>query len=172
MADGSRLQSRARPVTVLDRAAFGLATLWPLGLTPKAPGTAGALLGALAAPLVFLPLPNLGRLALLAVLFVLGGLAASRVERLLGRKDPGSVIVDELLGQWVTYLPFAQLEFWQVLVGFSLFRLFDIAKPWPVCWSEGCLPHGFGIMIDDAVAGLYAMLCLWLVILIESRIFI
>ncbi len=173
MADGAKLQTetRARPATILDRAAFSLATLWPLGLAPKAPGTAGALFAALAAPLVFMPLPDVGRLALLAAIFVLGGLAATRVERVTGRKDPGSVVVDELLGQWVTYLPFAQLEFWQILVGFSLFRLFDIAKPWPVCWSESCLPEGFGIMIDDAVAGLYAAGCLWLVVAIEARLF-
>ncbi|WP_034627893.1 phosphatidylglycerophosphatase A [Desulfocurvibacter africanus] len=172
MADSSKLQARVLPMTMLDKAAYALATLWPLGHAPKAPGTAGALFAALLAPWLFMPLPTWGRLAVLAMVFVLGGLAATRVERVTGRKDPGCVIVDELLGQWVTYLPFAQLEFWQLLVGFSLFRLFDITKPWPVCRSETCMPDGFGIMIDDAVAALYAAACLWLVVSLEAWLFI
>lgn len=172
MADGSKLQARVLPTTMLDRAAYALATLWPLGHAPKAPGTAGALFATLAAPWLFMPMPTWGRLAVLVGIFALGGLAATRVERVTGRKDPGCVIVDELLGQWVTYLPFAQLEFWQLLVGFSLFRLFDITKPWPVCRSEDCLPDGFGIMIDDAVAALYAAACLWLVISLEAWLFV
>jgi len=160
-----------KPATILDRMAYALATLWPLGLTPKAPGTAGALLAALTAPFLFLPLPIWARLALLAGIFVLGGLAATRVERVTKCSDPGCVIVDELLGQWATFLPFAALDFWQVLVGFALFRLFDITKPWPVCRSEECLPEGFGVMVDDAVAAMYAALCLWLVMAVQTLLF-
>jgi phosphatidylglycerophosphatase A len=119
------------------------------------------------APWLFLPLPLAGRLALLAAVFVLGGLAATRAEAHFGRCDPGAVIIDEVVGQWVTLLPFAYSPEpaapTVLALAFGLFRLFDIWKPWPVRWCETCLPQGFGIMIDDVAAGLYAMIGLMLV---------
>ena len=75
------------------------------GLSPKAPGTAGSALAALLAPLLFLPLPLWGRLLFLAVIVVTGGLAATRAEILLGRTDPGEVVIDELVGVWIALLP-------------------------------------------------------------------
>ena len=68
------------------------------GLSPRAPGTAGSALAALLAPLIFLPLPLWGRLLFLTVIVVTGGLAATRAEILLGRTDPGEVVIDELAG--------------------------------------------------------------------------
>jgi len=117
----------------------------------------------LLAPVLFLPLSPQGRVLAAAGLFVLGGLAAGRAEKALGRKDPGCVVIDEVLGQWLTFLPFIELPLWQLALGFGLFRLFDIAKPWPVRRSENWLPGGFGIMIDDVVAGAYACAVLALV---------
>jgi phosphatidylglycerophosphatase A len=108
------------------------------------------------APWLFLPLPLAGRLALLAAVFVLGGLAATRAEAHFGRCDPGAVIIDEVVGMWVTLLPFAGVGLPSLAAGFLLFRLFDIWKPWPVRWCETCLPQGFGIMIDDVAAGIYS----------------
>ena len=96
---------------------------------------------------------------LLALIFVLGGLAATRAEHLLERKDPGEVVIDELVGVWLVLLPFESPSFWLVLAAFAFFRLFDICKPWPVKASENWLPAGFGIMIDDVVAGVWALLC-------------
>ena len=75
------------------------------GLSPRAPGTAGSALAALLAPLIFLPLPLWGRLLFLAVIVVTGGLAATRAEILLGRTDPGEVVIDELAGVWIALLP-------------------------------------------------------------------
>ncbi len=98
---------------------------------------------------------------LLALIFFIGGWCATQAERVMGRKDPGQIVIDELLGQWITFLPFTGLTLWQLAAGFALFRLFDIAKPWPVRASEKWLPAGYGIMIDDVLAGLYAMGCLW-----------
>jgi Phosphatidylglycerophosphatase A and related proteins len=66
-----------------------------------------------------------------------------------------------VLGQWITYAPFAVLSWRGLLAGFVLFRIFDMLKPWPVNASENWLPGGYGIMIDDAVAAVYAALCLW-----------
>jgi len=132
------------------------------GLSPKAPGTAGSALAALLAPLIFLPLPLWGRLLFLAVIFVTGGLAATRAEILLGRTDPGEVVIDELAGVWIALLPLGAGQWsWPGLVwAFALFRLFDIWKPWPVHASESWLPAGWGIMLDDILAGLMAMCCM------------
>ena len=129
---------------------------------PKAPGTAGSALAALLAPLLFLPLPLWGRLLFLAVIVVTGGLAATRAEILLGRTDPGEVVIDELVGVWIALLPLGAGQWsWPGLVwAFALFRLFDIWKPWPVHASENWLPAGWGIMLDDILAGLMAMCCM------------
>ena len=146
--------------------------LGPAGLSPKAPGTAGSFLAAVLAPFLFLPLALPGRLTLLAVLFVVGALAASRAEILLNRQDPGCVVIDELVGQWIAMLAlgsFSDASTWRdalfLLVPFLFFRLFDIRKPWPVHASESWLPAGWGIMIDDVLAGLWALLCVSLIML-------
>jgi phosphatidylglycerophosphatase A len=100
---------------------------------------------------------------LLLVLVLLGpGIwAATRTARLVGKKDPGLVVVDEVLGQWVT-LAGARVLNWKTLVaGFLLFRLFDIWKPWPVRTLER-LPEGVGIVADDLAAGLYGALILYI----------
>lgn len=136
------------------------------GKSPVAPGTCGSLVAIVLAPLLFMPLPLAGRLLLLAFVLVTGIIAAGRAETLLGREDPSEVVIDEVLGQWLTCLPFAALAWWEYAAAFVLFRIFDILKPWPVRRLER-LGGGLGIMIDDAAAGLYAMLCLallhWLV---------
>jgi phosphatidylglycerophosphatase A len=134
--------------------------VWPAGLCPRGPGTCGALVATLLAPWAFMPLPWWGRVLALAGLFVLGAWAAGRAEVLLGRKDPGQVVVDEVLGQWLTFLPFAALTPLGYLTGLALFRAFDIIKPFPVRRSETWLPGGWGVMLDDAVAGALSMAAL------------
>lgn len=148
--------------SVFDRLILAFCRVEPAGLSPRAPGTFGSLAAIIMAPFVFMPWSLPVRLVILAALFLVGGLAASRAEVLLGQKDPGSVVVDEVLGQWITLLPFASLAWWEFALAFGLFRLFDIAKPWPVKASEEWLPGGFGIMIDDVFAGSYAMLIMLL----------
>lgn len=130
------------------------------GLSPKAPGTVGSALACLIAPICFIPLNLPERCGLLIAIFCIGGLAATRAEQLLGQKDPGQVVIDELLGVWLVLLPLTTPVFWDYVFAFVLFRIFDIAKPWPVKSSENWLPAGWGIMIDDAVAGCWALLCL------------
>jgi phosphatidylglycerophosphatase A len=150
------------PLSPSDAWWLDVATVGPLGNLPKAPGTWCSLAAALFAPLLFFPLPLVLRLVVLAVLFYLGGRAAGRAEEILGEKDPGRVVVDELLGQWLTLLPFYQLGLTDLMVGFALFRVFDIFKPPPIRASENWLPGGYGVMIDDCLAGVYAMAGLWL----------
>lgn len=84
---------RVRDACILAFCRLGVA-----GLAPKAPGTWGTALACLLAPFLFLPLDMGGRALVLLLLFVLGALAATRAEKLLGRKDPGEVVIDELVG--------------------------------------------------------------------------
>lgn len=148
--------------TFTDRLVLAFCRVEPAGLSPKAPGTMGSLAAALLAPLLFMPLSMPFRCLLLVLLFIAGGVAATRAEKLLRQKDPGSVVIDEVMGQWISLLPFATLAWWEFAIAFVLFRIFDIAKPWPVRASENWLPDGFGIMLDDFFAGLYALLALYL----------
>lgn len=143
-----------------DHAALHFCRLGGAGLAPSAPGTWGTAVAVLLAPILFFPLPLMGRIFVLVGLFILGGLAASRAELLLGRSDPGEVVIDELLGLWLVLLPFYEPTLPLLVAAFLLFRFFDILKPWPVSASELWLPGGFGVMIDDVVAGALAMLCL------------
>lgn len=149
-------------MTLIDRIATSFASLGPVGRLP-ASGTWGSAAAALAAPLLFMPAPQPMRAFILLLVFVGGGLACDIVERNTGRKDPGLCVIDEVLGQWAVYLPFAALTPWQMFWGFVLFRIFDIAKPAPVRASECWLPGGFGVMLDDLLAGLYAAVALWVV---------
>lgn len=149
-----------RPESLASRLAAQLATLGPAGRMPKAPGTWGSLAAAVAAPFLFLPLPLWARVAVLIALFPLGAWCAGQTERCLCCKDPSCVVVDELWGQWIALLPLTAAEPLWIVPAFLLFRLFDIAKPWPVRASEGWLPGGWGIMIDDGFAGIYALIVL------------
>jgi phosphatidylglycerophosphatase A len=141
----------------IDAGARLVATGLGSGYSPFAPGTAGSLVGLA----LFLPLAGLAwpvQLAAVVAVTLVGAAAAGRVARLLGRKDPGLVVVDEVAGQWITFLalPFTPVT---VLAGFLLFRVMDIVKPWPARDLER-LPGGVGIMADDVAAGIYAHLLL------------
>jgi phosphatidylglycerophosphatase A len=118
------------------------------------------------APFAFLPLSPGYRFLVLGIVFIIGALAAARTEKIMEEKDPGCVVIDELLGLWVCYLFFPPLSPLLLAIGFVLFRIFDIQKPWPVRASETWLPGGWSVMIDDVIAGIYAGFCLWLVTLV------
>lgn len=137
-----------------------LATGFGSGLVPIAPGTFGSLAAVLPWLLLReLPLPWLGA-AILAG-FVLGIVASAWAVRRLGRDDPGCVVVDEWVGLWIALS--AAPPAWPWLVaGFVLFRVFDIAKPWPVGWLEKRFVGGLGVMLDDVAAGGMAALVLLL----------
>lgn len=154
--DGSERCTPQSPPRGLDRLALEVARVWYAGRSPVAPGTVGAAVAALLAPWLFLPLPLGWRVVVLLVVFCGGAWAAGRAARVLGRCDPGSVVIDEVAGQWMTMLPFATLSPLGVLAAFVLFRVFDILKPGPVGASESWLEGGPGIMIDDVVAGICA----------------
>jgi len=141
----------------IDAGAKLVATGLGSGYSPIAPGTAGSIVGLL----LFLPLAGLAwpvQLAATAVLTLVGVFAAGRVARVVERKDPGLVVVDEVAGQWITFLALPVTPV-TALAGFLLFRVMDIVKPWPARDLER-LPGGLGIMADDVAAGIYAQLLL------------
>ncbi|MFZ0334362.1 MAG: phosphatidylglycerophosphatase A [Candidatus Acidiferrales bacterium] len=159
---------------------FFLATAGGAGYLPAAPGTWGSLVGVLlywASSRIFLGhvgidlrwreahhvLPFSPWTILLAVLIALIGVAVSaRVARFVSRKDPQFVVIDEVSGQFLTYLvALAPLNWKYLLLGFILFRGFDTWKPFPARQAES-LPGGWGIMADDWMAGIYAAIGLWI----------
>lgn len=158
----SNLEPATPPITVRRTPwAWTIATFFGAGLGKPGPGTWGSaaaiLLWAAFARFAH-PTENALLITLLAgvaVSIALGVPAATIAARESGRHDPGFVVIDEVAGQWVTLLgsPFD----WRVgLLAFFLFRLFDIAKPFPVRRLER-LPEGWGIVFDDVAAGLYAL---------------
>ena len=139
------------------RPALLVATGLGAGYAPWIPGTFGSLVGLVVAWTLALggaPVTVAG----LALLTALGVWAAGRAEVELGRHDPGEVVIDEVAGQILT-LAFLPLTPRVVVLGFVLFRILDILKPFPARRMES-LPGGSGIMADDLVAGLYANLLL------------
>ncbi|MBI2492143.1 MAG: phosphatidylglycerophosphatase A [Candidatus Rokubacteria bacterium] len=117
-----------------------------------APGTAGSAVTVLALWLV--PFSRPGLVAFLAAVTVAGLWAAHRAERVLGGKDPGAIVIDEVAGMTVAML-WAPFSLPALLAGFVLFRVFDIVKPWPARAAQR-LHGGLGVMVDDLIAGLYA----------------
>ena len=130
--------------------AFGFGS----GLSPLAPGTVGSLPGvALAWATSGLPLPL--RLAILAVLVVAGVWICGESARRTGVHDHPGIVWDEIAGMYLTLLV-APPGIYAWALGFGLFRLFDIWKPWPIRDLDHRLKGGAGIMLDDLVAALYA----------------
>ena len=152
-------------MNLIDRIATNFASVGPFGKLPVS-GTWGSAVAAVAAPLLFMPAPFAVRLLILALIFIGGGLACDIVERNLCRKDPGLCVIDEVLGQWITYLFFTTLTPFEYFLGFVLFRVFDILKPPPVRASENWMDGGFGVMLDDALAGIYSAAALGVLVAI------
>ena len=134
--------------------AFGFGS----GLAPRAPGTVGTLV---AIP-IFWVIQDLSwplYVSWLLVTFVLGVVWCGRSSRALGVHDHGGIVWDEMVGYWLTMF-FAPAGWQWMLLGFILFRFFDILKPWPIGAVDRRVHGGFGIMIDDVLAGVYAWISL------------
>mgnify|MGYP005752391613 CR=1 FL=1 len=138
-----------------------LAAGFGAGFSPWAPGTVGSIAALLPWWFLMRDLPPLLYLGVVALGFAVGTWAAHWVIRETRIEDPGLVVWDEYIGVWIALLAAPAGWPW-MLAGLVLFRLFDIAKPWPVSWADRKLHGGFGAMLDDALAGLYALLSLQL----------
>ena len=119
-----------------------------------APGTVGSALTVLLLWIVPFSRPSL--VVFLVAVTVAGTWAAHRAERAIGAKDPGLIVIDEVAGMTLSVAPFV-LTPAVLAVGFVLFRLFDVTKPFPARASQR-ITGGIGVMVDDLIAGLYALL--------------
>jgi phosphatidylglycerophosphatase A len=155
------------PLGISDRISLVIATGLGSGYSPVAPGTCGSFLGILLILLLSrLEVSGGPRLVLFLVVVscisAAGIWAASRAAKLFQRRDPPQVVIDEIVGQLLTFgLIFRHPRFLLLLIGFLLFRFFDIVKPFPIRRLEKA-PLGFGIVLDDLAAGFYASLALLL----------
>ena len=135
------------------------------GYLPIASGTWGSL-GAL--PFAWLIMDRFGPLGLAlaaAAAFLAGIWASVVILRRSGRKDPSCIVIDEVAGQWIALLPVLPLDPVLYAIGFVLFRIFDVVKPWPANWCDQRMPGAWGVMLDDIVAGVYAAIALHLIAL-------
>ncbi|UOG91701.1 MAG: phosphatidylglycerophosphatase A [Candidatus Thiothrix sulfatifontis] len=141
--------------------AFGFGS----GLSPFAPGTAGTL-AAIPLYVLLVQLPLWGYVAVLLVMALVGIWICGESSRRLGVHDHGGIVWDEFAGYLLTMLAAPAGWVW-IVVGFCLFRLFDIWKPWPIRLVDRDVPGGFGIMFDDILAGIYA----WIALQVLARLF-
>lgn len=137
-----------------------LATWGGSGYSPFASGTVGTLA---AIPfylwLARLPLPFY--LLTLVAFFFLSCWISGRAEIIFQEKDSGKIVIDEVVGYLVT-MTAIPVDWRYIVAGFFLFRLFDIVKPPPANWFDSKLKNGYGVVLDDVAAGVYAWLCLFI----------
>ena len=135
-----------------------IATGFYSGYLPKAPGTWGSLVGLF----IFFLLHTLSLpiyLAVVAGLFLVGTFTAGEAEKIMDHKDPGLVVIDEIVGMLITMIAVGATPL-NMALGFILFRIFDIAKPFPVGFIDQRFHGGLGIMLDDVMAGIYSLVIL------------
>lgn len=154
-------ESQAKPDWhfLLSHPAHALALDFGVGLLPQAPGTFGTLL---AFPLYWLLEPRLGAyafLALIGLLFLLGIWACGRAGRAIGIPDHGGIVWDETVAFLLVLFFTPKSLLWQGFA-FLLFRLFDVVKPPPIGYLDATMKNGLGVMLDDLIAALYALICL------------
>jgi phosphatidylglycerophosphatase A len=134
------------------------------GLAPMAQGTFGSLAAIL--PWLLLRQYSLPlNLVVIVIGFAVGVWACEIAGRALRVDDHRSLVWDEFIGQWIALLPALLAPWWTVVLGFALFRLFDVWKPWPIRYLDRHLKGGLGVMADDVVAGVFAAAVLKLVLL-------
>ena len=137
--------------------AFGFGS----GLAPLAPGTFGTLM-AIPLYLMMLNLTLPIYLLLVAIVCIMGIWICDKSSKMLGVHDHSGIVWDEFAGFFITMIAAPAGWIW-IISGFALFRLFDIWKPWPISWLDKKVGGGLGIMVDDIVAGIYALICLQLI---------
>ncbi|HEV2678542.1 MAG TPA: phosphatidylglycerophosphatase A [Aliidongia sp.] len=139
-----------------------LATWFGAGLAPKAPGTWGSVAALPFAWAIQYWGGSAGLVLAASLLFVAGWIASDRLVSATGIQDPQIIVVDEVVGQWLT-LACGPLSIPAYLVGLLLFRAADITKPFPASWADRSVDGGLGVMLDDVLAAVYSGLGLWLI---------
>jgi len=149
------------PLSTLKHPVHFLALGCGSGCAPKLPGTAGTLVGVL----LYLPLQTLYwpiYVGIVLILFLVGIWLCGKTAKDLGVHDHPAIVWDEIVGYLVAMVLVPSGWQW-LLAGFVLFRLFDIWKPWPIHLIDKRVGGGFGIMLDDVIAGVYALLILQII---------
>lgn len=143
--------------------ALVLGTWFGAGLLPVMPGTWGSFV-ALPCAWAIRSLWGVAGLAIAALfIFAVGCWAAGTIVKTSGVKDPGAMVIDEVAAQWLVLLP-APLNPLAFVAAFLLFRIFDIWKPWPVGLADRRVTGGLGIMLDDLLAAVYAVLAFFVLL--------
>lgn len=156
--------------TVMTHPVYCLAFGLGVGLSPVAPGTLGSLLGLWIAYLLAQFSTSI-YIATAVVLTVLGVFVADITAKRMGEQDPGGIVIDEIVAViWV--FAFFKMTWATLILGFGLFRLFDILKPWPIGYIDKHLKGGLGIMADDWMAALFTVLSLWGIIVLSHRLWV
>lgn len=156
-------------MTGWQKISFFFASFCYVGQVPKAPGTAGSLV---ALPLAWYlwKLPPILAWAVIALTFLLGVLASSQVVKATGKQDDQRIVIDEVIGIFLSTSAVSETLFHYCLA-FALFRAFDIWKPGPIGWADRKFKGGFGVMADDALAGLCAAIVLFAILFFEFSLF-
>ena len=151
----------------MKKIAFLLSTLFYVGYFPKAPGTIGSLISL---PIIFCICYKFGFIGLLIVIITSFVVAIISVNKVLKytEHDPNFIVVDEFIGQSVTFLLISnslisKTNIIPYIIGFILFRIFDVVKPYPVNYADKKIQNAFGVIIDDIFAGIYATILLYVI---------
>ena len=147
-----------RPSLQDPRVAF--ATWFGGGYSPFAPGTTGSIVAALLAWPISQYLGVIGFFVIIIVTLLLGVWASEHYVRVSGQEDSPAIVVDEVAGQWLTLVLIPPDIIYYVL-GFVIFRIIDIIKPWPISFLDRRVKGGFGVMLDDCIGGILACLIIW-----------
>ncbi|MEZ5535930.1 MAG: phosphatidylglycerophosphatase A [Thiolinea sp.] len=158
------LSQQALVRTVLKSPVHFFAFGFGSGLSPKAPGTVGTL-AAVPLYLLLLQLPVAYYVLALLLTTLFGIWVCGKSSQLLGVHDHGGIVWDEFVGFWITML-MAPAGWWWIVTGFILFRIFDIWKPWPIRAIDRKVAGGLGIMLDDILAGFFALAVMQLLALL------
>lgn len=149
---------------------MAIATVAGAGFAPLAPGTAGSLVSVAVWLILERWIPGALHLpvhaAWVTILTLIGIWASTRAEIRIGKHDPKQVVVDEFVGQQIAYMGLSPMGWKSLVLGFVLFRLFDVWKPFPIHQSQE-LRGGWGIVVDDVLAGVYALI----VVIVVRRFF-
>lgn len=146
---------------------FWWVTVLGSGMLRPAPGTWGSLAGlGLGYGLLQAGLNELDIVMLVIGLTVLSSLLIDKIEASVGIHDAPEIVIDEVAGQWLALLPLVAVAQAPLLfvLAFILFRVFDIIKPWPIGWLDKKVSGGFGVMVDDLVAGILAAIVIWVLL--------
>ena len=135
-----------------------------VGRVPLAPGTAGSFAAFCAWYIIFSELKTPYFIFLTLIIFCIGVYVSKLIEEELAVHDPGEIVIDEWVGQWIA-LWWLELSFFWGLMAFFVFRLFDIWKPWPVNKLD-VISYGWGVMLDDVAAGIYTVLVIQIILFI------